>query len=355
MIRDGRNPAMPVELVGFQILNTKNEDAMKKRILGSNGPTVSAVGLGCMGMSEFYGSTDDTQSRKIILTALENGVTMLDTADTYGDGHNERLISDVLKEWDREVFIATKFGIVRTPGVYERKICGRPEYVKKAVESSLKRLNIDTVDLYYIHRIDIDVPIEETIGAMSELVKEGKIQHIGISEPSVETVLKAHAVHPITCIQSEYSLFTRDIEDDLLPVLRKNGIGFVPYSPLGRGMLTGKLTKTSMEDKNDLRKYLPRTSEEHFDDNIRLVNRLKNIADSKEMTLSQLALAWVLSRGDDIVPIPGTRNINYLIENVKSVDFKLDDDDIRQIETAVYPGAVKGDRYTQEGMKGVNC
>ena len=327
---------------------------MKKRILGNNGPEVSAVGLGCMAMSEFYGSTDDENSKKVILSALENGVTMLDTADTYGDGHNERLIAEVLKEWGGDVFIATKFGIVRKPGTYERKICGKPEYVKEAVEKSLKRLNVDAIDLYYIHRIDTDVPIEETVGAMSDLVGEGKIKYIGLSEPSVETVLKAHAVHPVTCIQSEYSLFTRDVEASLLTVLRKNGIGFVPYSPLGRGILTGKLTKEAMENEKDFRKSLPRTSGKYFDDNMVLVNRLKEIADSKAITLSQLALAWVLSRGDDIVPIPGTRNIRYLMDNIQSADVRLDDDDIRKIETIVYPGAVKGERYTKEGMKGVN-
>lgn len=327
---------------------------MKKRRLGKNGPEVSAIGLGCMGMSEFYGPADDKKSKKVILTALENGVTLLDTADTYGDGHNERLISGVLKEWTGEVFIATKFGIQRKPGTYERKICGRPEYVKQAVEKSLERLDIETIDLYYIHRIDKAVPIEETIGAMSDLAKEGKIRHIGLSEPSAETLLKAHRVHPVTCVQSEYSLFTREIENGLLKLLRENHIGFVPYSPLGRGMITGKLTPSAMEDKGDLRKHLPRTSEAHYADNMRLVNRLKKISDVKGISLSRLALAWVLAAGDDVVPIPGTRNIDYLMENIKSVDVVLSDDEMDEIGGIFYPGAVKGDRYTEEGMKGVN-
>jgi len=328
---------------------------MKKRKLGSHGPEVSAIGLGCMGMSEFYGSTDDDMSKKVLLRALENGVTLLDTSDTYGDGHNERLIADVIKTWDRDVFIATKFGIVRKPGAYERQICGRPDYVRQAVEQSLKRLNVETIDLYYIHRIDTTVPIEDTVGAMADLLRDGKIRYIGLSEPSVETVLKAHAVHPVTCIQSEYSLFTRDVETELLPVLRKNGIGFVPYSPLGRGMLTGKLKQDAIQDEKDVRRLLPRTSDENYNENMKLVDRLKAIADAKQITLSQLALAWVLHQGSDIVPIPGTRSSRYLMENIEAVNVQLDHEEIKQIETIFYPGAVKGERYTAEGMKGVNA
>jgi aryl-alcohol dehydrogenase-like predicted oxidoreductase len=328
---------------------------MKKRKLGSHGPEVSAIGLGCMGMSEFYGRTDDDTSKQVLLRALENGVTLLDTADTYGNGHNERLIADVIQTWDQDVFITTKFGIVRKPGDYERKICGRPDYVRQAVEQSLKRLKVETIDLYYIHRIDTTVPIEDTVGAMADLVQAGKIRYIGLSEPSVETVLKAHAVHPVACIQSEYSLFTRDVESELLPVLRKNGIGFVPYSPLGRGMLTGKLTQRSLQDEKDFRRLLPRTSDENYTENMKLVDRLKAIADKKQITLSQLALAWVLHQGDDIVPIPGTRNIRYLQDNIESVTVELNDEEVKQIEAIFYPGAVKGERYTPEGMKGVNA
>ena len=335
--------------------NLKKEIKMEKRSLGTNGPRVSAIGLGCMGMSEFYGPTNDATSKKVILSALENGVTLLDTADTYGDGHNERLIADALKDWGQEVCIATKFGIVRRPGSYERQICGGADYVKKALERSLKNLKIEAIDLYYVHRIDTRIPIEETVGAMADLVGEGKIKYIGLSEPSAETVLKAHAVHPISCIQSEYSLFTRQIETSLLPALRENGIGFVPYCPLGRGLLTGKLTRESMEDAKDFRKYLPRTGNENYNENMRLVYGLKEIADSKAITLAQLALAWVLSKGDDMVPIPGTRTQKYLLENIESIKIKLDDQDIQKIEAVCYPDAVKGQRYTPEGMKGVNC
>lgn len=328
---------------------------MKKRTLGKNGPEVSAIGLGCMGMSEFYGTTNDENSKKVLLNALENGVTMLDTADTYGNCHNECLIADVIKEWGKEVFIATKFGIVRQPGNYERQICGKPDYVRKAVEQSLKRLNIETIDLYYIHRIDIETPVEETVGTMADLVKEGKIKYIGLSEPSVETLLKAHAVHPITCVQSEYSLFTREVEKVFLPVLRQNQIGFVPYSPLGRGMLTGSLTMESMKNEKDFRKLLPRTSGENYNQNMNLVSSFKLMAESKGITPAQLALAWVLAKGDDIVPIPGTRSSKYLLDNIRSVDIELSDKDIMNVESIFYPGAVKGDRYTEEGKKGLNC
>ena len=328
---------------------------MKKVKIGQNGPEVSAIGLGCMGMSEFYGGTDDENAKKVMLAALENGITMLDTADTYGNGHNERLISDVIKAWGENIFIATKFGIVRKPGTYEREICGRPGYVRRAVEKSLKRLSVDTIDLYYVHRIDTCVPIEDTVGEMSDLVGEGKIKYIGLSEASVETVLRAHAVHPVTCVQTEYSLFTRDVEASLLPALRKNGIGLVSYSPLGRGLLTGKLTPETMDHEGDLRKFLPRTSGEYYDANMALVNVLEKVAQSKGITPAQLALAWILSKGDDIVPIPGTRHIRYLKENITAAAIHLGDKDIRKIEAVVYPGAVKGERYTPEGMKGVNC
>jgi aryl-alcohol dehydrogenase-like predicted oxidoreductase len=327
---------------------------MKKRTLGYGGPEVSALGLGCMGMSEFYGPANEKASKKVILTALEKGVTMLDTADCYGNGHNERLMAQVLKEWTGNVFIATKFGIVREPGVYAREICGRPEYVREAVEASLKRLDVETIDLYYLHRVDKNVPIEETVGAMSDLVREGKIKYIGLSEASPQTVLKAHTVHPISCVQSEYSLFTRDVEESLLPTLRANGIAFVPYSPLGRGMLTGKLSKETLVQEGDLRKHLPRSSEENYDKNMNLVYQLKKMADSKGIELSQLALAWVLSQGKDIVPIPGTKRIKYLEENIQAAEITLDQKELDIIDSIFSPNAVKGERYTQEGMKGLN-
>ncbi len=327
---------------------------MKTRKLGANGPEVSAIGLGCMAMSEFYGSSDDTESKKVILEALNKGITMLDTADTYGDGHNEKLIGQVLREWKGKAFIATKFGIVRKPGEYARTICGKPAYVRQAVEGSLTRLGIETIDLYYIHRIDVTVPIEETVGAMAELVSEGKIRYIGLSEPSAATVLKAHSIHPITAVQSEYSLFTREMENELLPVLRRQGIGFVPYSPLGRGFLTGKVDKDTINQPDDFRKLLPRNQGENYIHNMRLVENLKSIAKEKGVTAAQLALAWVLAKGDDIVPIPGTRRSTYLYENIVASDILLDAGDIEKIESVFGMGVAAGERYTEEGMAGLN-
>lgn len=327
---------------------------MKKRTLGKNGPAVSEIGLGCMAMSEFYGKSDDAMSAKVILEALEMGVTMLDTADMYGSGHNERLIGDVLKMWHGEAFIATKYGIVRKPGEYARTICGRPEYVRESVEGSLRRLRVEAIDLYYVHRIDRQVPIEDTIGTMSDLVREGKIRYVGLSEPGVETVLKAHSVHPLTAVQSEYSLFTRDVEAELLPVLRQNGIGFVPYSPLGRGFLTGAVTLDTMQEPLDMRKHLPRNQGENYIRNMKLVENLKMMASRKGITPAQLALSWVLSKGDDIVPIPGTRKSHYLKENISAADISLTEADIRSLEDLFFPGAVTGDRYSAEGMVGLN-
>jgi aryl-alcohol dehydrogenase-like predicted oxidoreductase len=327
---------------------------MEKRRLGENGPVVSCMGLGCMGMSEFYGASNDDQSKKVILAALEKGITLLDTADTYGDGHNEQLIASVLKDWNKDVTIATKFGIVREPGRYERRICGRPEYVRKAAEESLKRLNVETIDLYYLHRRDLSVPIEDTVGAMSDLVREGKVRHIGLSEVSVKTVEKAHAVHPLACVQTEYSLFTRQVEPDLLPFLREKRIGLVAYSPLGRGLVTGKLTPEKMADPKDLREFLPRTSRENYSGNMELVLELKKISDSKGITLSQLALAWILAKGEDIVPIPGTRHVGYLLDNLAAADIRLDENEMVRIDEIFHPGAVKGERYTSEGMKGID-
>ncbi|MDC7223781.1 MAG: aldo/keto reductase [Spirochaetales bacterium] len=327
---------------------------MKKRRLCQGGPEVSALGLGCMGMSEFYGSADDRESEKVILHALEQGVTMIDTADCYGNGHNERLIGRAIKKWSGEPFLATKFGIVREPGVYARKICGRPEYVRQAAEASLKRLDVDTIDLYYLHRVDQDIPIEETVGAMSDLVKEGKIRYIGLSEASPRTIAKAHAVHPVSCVQSEYSLFTRDGENSLLPYLKEQGIGFVPYSPLGRGMLTAKLTKQAIEQEGDLRKHLPRSSAENYEENMKLVSRLKERGEARNISPAQLALAWVLSRGDRIIPIPGTRKIPYLNENIGAAEITLTAEDCQILEALFPPGAAQGERYTREGMKGIN-
>lgn len=323
------------------------------RTLGKNGPRVSAIGLGCMGMSEFYGKSDDAASRRVILAALEMGVTMLDTADTYGLGHNERLIAETLKGWRGDVFIATKFGIVRKPGEYQRIICGRPEYVRQAAVESLRRLQRDVIDLYYIHRIDADVPIEDTVGAMADLVREGKVQHIGISEPSAETVRRAHAVHPVTAVQTEYSLWTRHVERLLLPTLDELNIGFVPYSPLGRGFLTGTLDAAALEE-NDFRRLMPRAQGENLAHNLRLVEAVRPIAEVRGISLAQLALAWVLAKGEHIVPIPGTRRMAFLEQNTAAVHVRLDGAEIEALESAFSRHAVRGERYPEAGMAGID-
>jgi aryl-alcohol dehydrogenase-like predicted oxidoreductase len=326
---------------------------MKQRTLGKYGPTVSAIGLGCMAMSEFYGKSDDAQSKRVLLTALEKGVTMFDTADTYGFGHNEELIGSVLREWKGEVCVASKCGIVREKGEYKRSINNSPEYIRYAVEQSLRRLKRDVIDLYYMHRRDSSIPIEDTMGALSQLVDEGKIRYIGLSEVSVSTIERAHAVHPLTAIQSEYSLFTRHVEKKILPCLARLGIGFVPYSPLGRGLLSGKLTQAHLEEEGDFRKFLPRTSDTHFDHNRNLVTELEACAREMAIMPAQLALAWVLSKGDTIVPIPGTRREKYLLENIDAVDITIPEDIGTQLETIFHPGAVQGERYTEEGMLGI--
>jgi len=326
---------------------------VKKRALGTNGPEVSAIGLGCMAMSEFYGASDEAAAKSVILAALEHGVTMLDTADTYGFGHNEKLIADVLKEWSGEVFLATKFGIVRKPGEYERRICGRPEYVRQAAEASLRRLGREVIDLYYIHRIDAEVPIEDTVGAISDLVREGKVRYIGISEPAAETVRRAHAVHAIAAVQTEYSLWTRHVEQRLFPTLRELGIGFVPYSPLGRGFLTGKLDAEVLEPE-DFRRLLPRAQGKNLQHNLKLVERIRPIADKKGITIAQLALAWVLAKGADIIPIPGTRRLTYLEENIAAAEIRLDQGEIEAVETIFSPQAVQGERYPEAGMVGID-
>ncbi len=331
---------------------------MEQRQLGKNGPLVSAMGLGCMAMSEFYGRRDDEKSRKVISRALDLGINFLDTADTYGNGHNEELVAGVVRQWQREttakVVIASKFGIVREKGEYRRQICGRPDYVRTALEASLKRLGLDHLDLYYIHRVDAGVPIEETMGALSCLVREGKIRYVGISEPSVATLERAHRIHPITCVQSEYSLFTREPEKELLPFLREKGIGFVPYSPLGRGMLTGKLTREKMADSQDMRRFLPRTGERHFDANASLVESLGQMAGQRGVSPSVMALAWVLGKGKHIIPIPGTRTLKYLEENLSAASIELTKGENETIEGVFHMGAASAERYTLEGMKGVN-
>lgn len=326
---------------------------MQKRIIGSTGLEISAIGLGCMGMSEFYGKADDNESMKVILHALESGVTMLDTADTYGNGHNEELIGRVLKEWRGDVVVATKFGIARTPGEYKRSINGRPEYVKEAAEASLKRLGREVIDLYYLHRVDAEVAIEDTVGAMADLVKEGKVRFIGLSEPSVDTMRRAHSEHPITAVQSEYSLWTRELEKDVLPAAREFGIGLVAYSPLGRGFLTGSMTKESISVEGDLRLSMPRFSGNNFDVNMRLTRALEKIAASKDVKAAQLAIAWLLHKGEDIVPIPGTRRIKYLDDNICAATICLSAEEMENLDKIFHVGAALGDRYTEEGMKGI--
>ncbi len=327
---------------------------MKQRQLGKNGPKVSILGLGCMGMSEFYGRGDENESKATILTALENGITMLDTADCYNNGHNEELIGSVLKQWHGDVLVATKFGIVREEGKYERSICGRPEYVKKSAESSLRRLGRDVIDLYYIHRIDDTVPIEDTIGAMSELVQQGKVRFIGISEASATTIWRAHAVHPLSAVQSEYSLLTRQVEKQILPLLYELGISLVAYSPLGRGLLTGKLDQSVISAEGDFRKTLPRMQGENFIHNRALVEKFETIAKNKGVKASQLALAWVLFRGENIIPIPGTKRRSYLLENIEAAEITISEKEKTEIDSLFGLDAVQGERYTEEGMKGIN-
>lgn len=327
---------------------------MEKRYIGKNGLESSVLGLGCMGMSEFYGKTDDLEAKDTILAALQNGITMLDTADTYGSGHNEQLIASALREWGGHVTIATKFGIVRKPGTYERSINGRPEYVKLAAEASLRRLKREVIDLYYLHRIDPTVPIEDTVGAMSDLVRRGLVRYIGLSEASPSTVRRAHAVHPLSALQTEYSLWTRHIEDEILPTIRELGIGLVAYSPLGRGFLTGKLSSADQLENADFRRSNPRFEGENFSANLKIVSRLKAIAARKKVSPAQLALAWVLSKGEDIIAIPGTKRRKYLMENLGGAEVNLTQKDVAEIEAVIRLEEIKGERYTQEGMKGVD-
>ena len=317
---------------------------IQQRTLGDL--TVSALGLGCMGMSEFYGTADDQQGIETIRRALDLGVTFLDTADMYGPFTNEQLVGRAIAGRLDEVQLATKFGNERLPDGTRLGINGHPEYVRSACDASLQRLGVDHIDLYYQHRVDKSVPIEETVGAMGELVTAGKVRHLGLSEAAPETIRRAHAAHPITALQTEYSLFTRDIEDEILPVLRELGIGLVPYSPLGRGLLTGAITPgTLAEDDSRNSAYFPRLNGEGLDANLVLVDKVRRFAEDKGCTPGQLALAWVLAQGDGVVPIPGTKRVSYLEENVGAVDVELTDDDLTTLGAAVPRDAVVGARY----------
>jgi aryl-alcohol dehydrogenase-like predicted oxidoreductase len=318
------------------------------RTLGTVAPlTVSAMGLGCMGMSEFYGTGDEDQAVETIHRALDLGVTFLDTADMYGPFTNEKLVGRAIAGRREEVQLATKFGNQRAEDGTRLGINGRPEYVRAACDASLRRLGVDHIDLYYQHRVDTTVPIEETVGAMAELVQAGKVRHLGLSEASATNIRKAHATHPITALQSEYSLFTRDLEDEILPLLREVGIGMVAYSPLGRGLLTGAITGPESLQENDSRRsgYFPRFRDEALESNLALVRKIRSLAEQKGCTPGQLALAWVLAQGDDVVPIPGTKRVRYLEENVAAARIALTREDLEALDQAVPRGAVVGDRY----------
>jgi aryl-alcohol dehydrogenase-like predicted oxidoreductase len=327
---------------------------MQKRGLGTGGPEVSAIGLGCMGMSEFYGSGDEQESIATIHHALDRGVCFLDTADMYGSGRNEQLVGRAIKGRRDEVFLATKFGNVRGPNGEFMGVRGDPDYVFEACDASLQRLGVDVIDLYYQHRVDVNVPIEETVGAMAQLVDEGKVRFLGLSEAAPDTIRRAHAVHPITAVQTELSLWSRDAEEGVLPAVREFGIGYVAYSPLGRGFLTGQITSPEDFPEDDFRRFHPRFTGENFHRNIALVREVEAMGREKGCTTAQLALAWVLAQGDDVVPIPGTKHVKYLDENIAALDVRLTDDELRRLDEILPPGAAAGERYHERGMATVN-
>jgi aryl-alcohol dehydrogenase-like predicted oxidoreductase len=327
---------------------------MPQRQLGRSGLTVSALGLGCMGMSEFYGTTDDNESIATIHHALDLGIDFLDTADIYGVGRNEELVGRALRGRRQGIVLATKFGNVRSPDGKFLGVNSRPEYVQKACEASLARLGVDVIDLYYQHRVDPDTPIEETVGAMAGLVKQGKVRFLGLSEAAPATIRRAAKVHPIAALQTEYSLWSRDPEAEIIPTCRELGIGFVPYSPLGRGFLTGKYRSESDLEENDFRRSTPRFQGENLQRNLTLVERVEKIAAEKRCTPALLALAWVLAQGNDIVPIPGTRRRKYLDENVQAVRVTITSEDLARIDRELPAGIAAGERYNPVGMARLN-
>jgi aryl-alcohol dehydrogenase-like predicted oxidoreductase len=327
---------------------------MKTRKLGNQGLEVSALGLGCMGMSEFYGRGDEQEAIATIHQAIDFGVNFLDTADMYGPFTNEKLVGSAIKDRRDRVIIATKFGNVRSAEGGWLGINGKPEYVRQSCDASLQRLRVDVIDLYYQHRVDVTVPIEETVGAMAELVQQGKVRYLGLSEAAPATIRRAQAIHPISALQTEYSLWSRDPEDEILPTLRELGIGFVPYSPLGRGFLTGAITSPDDFAPDDFRRRSPRFQGENFAKNLELVEQVKAIADEKGSTAGQLALAWLLAQGDDIVPIPGTKRRKYLDENIGAATVTLTAEDIHRINAVAPQGIAAGDRYPVQNMSALN-
>ena len=329
-----------------QPTSARSDGTVPARTLGSpSALQVSAMGLGCMGMSEFYGTADESEATATIRRALDLGVTFLDTADMYGPFTNEKLVGKAISGRREEVQLATKFGNERLPDGTRVGINGSPEYVRRACDASLERLGVDHIDLYYQHRVDKTVPIEETVGAMAELVQAGKVRHLGLSEASASTIRRAHAVHPITALQTEYSLFTRHVEDEILPTLRELGIGLVPYSPLGRGILTGALQTLDSLDPSDFRRHNPRYQGAALEQNLALVARVRQVAERKGASVGQVALAWVLARGEDVVPIPGTKRVRYLEENVGAVDADLEVNEVEELAAAIRPEDVAGERY----------